>query len=192
MPCRTRGILDGFVYWFCLHIKWFVWLEISVQLNIRECFFRTLIARISLLQVCGTCFIKDKMLDNLYHSSRKRQRLQIRLQSFCIERKGQKKIRVKDSVCIGAIRELFFDLRSVAAGSQNELLQDLSLSIFIYCRKIILLSCALWACGYRAWIKKRSRSITDLSRSLYTDPFFWFKFWFSFDLDCTLTGQGGL
>ena len=34
--------------------------------------------------------------------------------------KGQK-IRVKDSVCIGAIRELFFDLRPVAAGSQDEL-----------------------------------------------------------------------
>ena len=31
------------------------------------------------------------------------------------------KIRVKDSVCISAIRERFFDLRSVAAGSQNEL-----------------------------------------------------------------------
>ena len=28
---------------------------------------------------------------------------------------------VKDSVCIGAIRERFFDLRSVAADSQNEL-----------------------------------------------------------------------
>ena len=32
-----------------------------------------------------------------------------------------KKIRVKDSVCIRAIRELFFDLRPVAAGSQDEL-----------------------------------------------------------------------
>ena len=32
-----------------------------------------------------------------------------------------KKIRVKDSVCIGEIREFFFDLRSVAADSQNEL-----------------------------------------------------------------------
>ena len=53
-------------------------------------------------------------------TSRKRQRLQIRLKSLCIEKnKGQKKS-VKDSVCIGAIRE-FFDLRSVAAGSQNEL-----------------------------------------------------------------------
>ena len=48
--------------------------EISVQLKyIRECFFRTLIARIKrILQVCDTCFIKDKMLDNLYLGSRKR------------------------------------------------------------------------------------------------------------------------
>ena len=82
--------------------------EISVQLNIRECFFRTLIARISLLQVCGTCFIKGKILDNLILSSRKRQRLQIRLKSLCIKKKTKvKKIRVKDSVCIGEIREFF-------------------------------------------------------------------------------------
>ena len=107
-------------------------------------FFRTLIARIKrILQVRGTCFIKDKMLDNLYLGSRKRQRLQISLESLLHQKNKGQKIRVKDSVCIGAIRELFFDLRSVAAGLQNELLQDLSLSIFIYCRKIILLSCAL-------------------------------------------------
>ena len=37
--------------------------EISVQLNIRVCFFRTLIERIwRILQVCGTCFIKGKIL----------------------------------------------------------------------------------------------------------------------------------
>ena len=44
--------------------------------------------------------------DNLNLSSRKRSRLQIRLESLCIKRKV-KKIRVKDSVRIGAIRELF-------------------------------------------------------------------------------------
>ena len=68
--------------------------EISVQLNIRECFFRTRIARITrILQVGGTCFIKDKiLLDFILHflSSRKRSRLQIRLKSICIENKGQK------------------------------------------------------------------------------------------------------
>ena len=54
-------------------------------------------------------------------SSRKWLRLQIRIKSrYKSKNKGQK-IRVKDSVCIRAIRELFFDLRSVAAGSQNEL-----------------------------------------------------------------------
>ena len=54
-------------------------------------------------------------------SSRKWLRLQIRIKSrYKSKNKGQK-IRVKDSVCISAIRELFFDLRSVAAGSQNEL-----------------------------------------------------------------------
>ena len=85
-------------------------------------FFRTLIARITrILQVCGTCFIKGNILDNLYHSSRKRLRLQIRLESLCIKKQRSKKSVVKDSVCIGAIRELFFDLRTVAAGSQDEL-----------------------------------------------------------------------
>ena len=39
-----------------------------------------------------------------------------------------------------------------------------------------LLHGALWACGYRAWIKKRSRNITDFFRSLLTDPFFDFFF----------------
>ena len=43
--------------------------------------------------------------------------------------KGQKKSVVKDSVCIRAIRELFFDLRSVAAGSQDELQQGLSMGV---------------------------------------------------------------
>ena len=66
--------------------------------------------------------------DNLNLSSRKRSRLQIRLESQCIENKGQKKS-VKDSVCILLIRERFFDLRSVAEGSQNELLQDLSMRV---------------------------------------------------------------
>ena len=60
--------------------------------------------------------------DNLNLSSRKRSRLQIRLKSLCTEKnKGQKKSVVKDSVCISAIRERFFDLRSVAAGLQDEL-----------------------------------------------------------------------
>ncbi len=45
--------------------------------------------------------------DNLNLSSRKRSRLQIRLESQCIENKGQKKSVVKDSVCICAIREFF-------------------------------------------------------------------------------------
>ena len=54
-------------------------------------------------------------------SSRKRSRLQIRLESLCIRKTKVKKSVVKDSVCIGAIRELFFDIRSVAAGLQDEL-----------------------------------------------------------------------
>ena len=70
------------------------------------------------------------MLDNLYLSSRKRSRLQIRLKSICIENKGQKNP-CQRLRCIGEIREFFFDLRSVAAGLQNELLQDLSIFIFL-------------------------------------------------------------
>ena len=65
-------------------------------------------------------------------------------------------------------------------------------------RKITLLHGALWACGYRAWIKKHSRIITDATESFHGFVFwflfrfsFWFRFWFSFDFDCTLTGQGG-
>ena len=37
------------------------------------------------------------------------------------QKERSKKSVVKDSVCIGDIREFFFDLRSVAAGSQDEL-----------------------------------------------------------------------
>ena len=94
-------------------------------------FFRTLIARIKrILQVCGTCFPKDNICiqdhsishNNLYHSSRKRSRLQIRLESLCIKKnKGQKnpcqRLRGKSVI----LRERFFDLRSVAAGLQDEL-----------------------------------------------------------------------
>ena len=40
---------------------------------------------------------------------------------FASKKTRSKKIRVKDSVCIGDIRERFFDLRPVAAGSQDEL-----------------------------------------------------------------------
>ena len=46
------------------------------------------------------------------------------------KKQRSKKIRVKDSVCIRAIREPFFDLRSVAAGSQNELQQGFSLLVY--------------------------------------------------------------
>ena len=68
-----------------------------------------------ILQVGGTCFPLSNVCmqycsishGNLNHSSRKRQRLQIRLKSLCIEKTKVKKIRVKDSVCICAIRELF-------------------------------------------------------------------------------------
>ena len=70
--------------------------------------------------MCDTCFIKDKMLDNLYLSSRKRSRLQIRLESLCIKKTKVKKSVVKDSVFIGAIRELFFDIRSVSLRLQDE------------------------------------------------------------------------
>ena len=52
---------------------------------------------------------------------------------------------------------------------------------------------ALWACGYRAWIKKHSRIITDATESFTRIRFlifsFWFIFWFSFWL--YLAGQEG-
>ena len=46
------------------------------------------------------------------------------------KRKVKKRSVVKDSVCILLIRERFFDLRPVAAGSQDELWQDLPQFIF--------------------------------------------------------------
>ena len=59
-------------------------------------FFRTLIEQIKrILQVRGTCFIKDKMLDNLYLGSRKRSRLQIRLESLLHQKKQRSKKSVK-------------------------------------------------------------------------------------------------
>ena len=36
---RTNGILDGFVYWFCLHIKWFVWGRLVFNLIYANVFF---------------------------------------------------------------------------------------------------------------------------------------------------------
>ena len=39
---------------------------------------------------------------------------------YASKKERSKKSVVKDSVCIGDIREFFFDLRSVAAGSQDE------------------------------------------------------------------------
>ena len=131
---RTNGISDGFFFWLCLHIKWFVWFgRLVFDLIYANVFFeheicrrptdqREVIARIwRILQVCGTCFIKDKMLDNLYLGSRKRQRLQIRLESLCIKKnKGQKNPcqRLRVHRCDPWV---FFDLRSVAAGLQDEL-----------------------------------------------------------------------
>ncbi len=51
-------------------------------------------------------------------SNRKRSRLQIRFKSICKSKNKGQKIRVKDSVCNPWA---FFDLRSVAAGLQDEL-----------------------------------------------------------------------
>ena len=70
------------------------------------------------------------------------------------------------------------------------LLVNLSTRDNIYCRKIILLHCALWACGYRAWIKK---TLTDYHRCngvFSRIRFLIFSFDLSFDFDCTLAGQG--
>ena len=101
VPWQDKGILDGFCKW------------------------RHLLS-------LGQYMLQDNGIskDNLNLSSRKRSRMQIRLESLCIKRKGQKKSVVKDSVCIGAIRERFFDLRPVAVGSQDELWQGLSIVIF--------------------------------------------------------------
>ena len=133
--CSLAGQGDfRFFFWLCLHIKWFVRGRLVFNLNIilRECFFRTRIARITrILQVCDTCSIKDKILDGLNHSSRKRSRLQIRLESLCIKKGKVKKNPWSKTPCASVISVSFFDLRSVAAGSQDELQQDFSQFIFL-------------------------------------------------------------
>ena len=44
---RTKGISDGFFFWFCLHIKWFVWFgRLVLNLSYANVFFRTRIGRI--------------------------------------------------------------------------------------------------------------------------------------------------
>ena len=63
-------------------------------------------------------------------SSRKRQRLQIRLESLCIEKKMSKKIRGQRLRVHPSNPWVFFDLRSVAAGSQDELQQGLSMRVW--------------------------------------------------------------
>ena len=66
---RTRIGLIGRIFLGCDIVYIRLIRGISGQHNIihtRIYFFRTLIGRIGLiLQVCGTCFIKDKMLDKL-------------------------------------------------------------------------------------------------------------------------------
>ena len=122
VPWQDKRDFRRIFLWFCLHIKWFVRGRLVFNLIYTRMFFRTLIERIKrILQVCGTCFIKGKMLDNLYHSSRKRSRLQIRLKSLCIEKNKGQKIRGQRLRVHRWNPWVFFDLRSVAAGSQNEL-----------------------------------------------------------------------
>ena len=89
LPWRDKWDLRRIRFLICLHIKWFVWFgRLVVNLIYANVFFRTLIARITrILQVGGTCFPLGNVCmqnnsisyDNLNHSSRKRQRLQIRL-----------------------------------------------------------------------------------------------------------------
>ena len=55
-------------------------------------------------------------------TSRKRSHLQIRLESLCIGKERSKKSVLK-TPCASVISVSFFDLRSVAKGSQNDLLQ---------------------------------------------------------------------
>ena len=132
VPWQDKRDFRRIFLWFCLHIKWFVWFgRLVFNLIYTRMFFRTLIERIKrILQVCGNCSIKDKILDGLNLSSRKRSRSQIRLESLCIE-----KTKVKKNPC-QRLRVhrcdpwVFFDLRSVAAGSQDELLQGLSIFRF--------------------------------------------------------------
>ena len=114
--------------------------------------------------------------DNLNHSSRKRSRLQIRLESLCIKKTKVKKSVVKDSVCIRDIREFFWPSFCGRRLTGRIIVWLIYIHILHICRKITLLRCALWACGYRAWIKKRSRNITDFFRSLYGSVFWFFRF----------------
>ena len=109
---------------------------ISGQLNIihtRIYFFRTLIERIKqILQVRFTCFPKDHiyMYARQQHITRKSESQQpqavtlanpFRIPMNRKKTKVKKRSVVKDSVCILLIRERFFDLRTVAEGSQDEL-----------------------------------------------------------------------
>ena len=84
--------------------------EISGQLNIihtRIYFFRTLIERIKrILQVCDTCFIKEYCLISTTAAASGHACKSV-LNPYINQRTKVKKIRVKDSVCIRAIRELF-------------------------------------------------------------------------------------
>ena len=60
--------------------------------------------------------------DSWSRTSRKRSHLQIRLESLCIGKERSKKSVLK-TPCASVISVSFFDLRSVAEGSQNDLLQ---------------------------------------------------------------------
>ena len=105
--------------------------EISGQLNIRECFFsntnrtnNTNLASGRHLLSFGQCMYA--ILQHITRQSEPKQPQAVMLANpFRIplhqKNKRSKKIRVKDSVASVIIRERFFDLRSVAAGLQDEL-----------------------------------------------------------------------
>ena len=81
--------------------------EISVQLNIRKCFFRTRIKRIKrILQVCDTCFIKEYCLIPTTAAASGHACKSV-LNPYINQRTKVKKIRVKDSVASVIIRELY-------------------------------------------------------------------------------------
>ena len=108
--------------------------DISVQLNICECIFFSNTNRTNLTNLLGcdpVCIRGIREITSLWsvglrqiswsRTSRKRSRLQIRLKSLCIEKKQRSKKSVSKTPCASVIIREFFDLRSVAAGSQNEL-----------------------------------------------------------------------
>ena len=123
-----RSLLHGFVFWFFLFDLSFDFL-FDCTLQDKKDFRRILQVRVHLL--CREIYMFARLNIPTWQSLSQQPQAVTLANPFIIplhqKNKGQKNPWSKTPCASVIIRERFFDLRSVAAGSQNELLQVFSI-----------------------------------------------------------------